>query len=545
MMAAWANIKAGISALAIAVSNMVGLNIRFGLVTFQDFIVWHRLLDHSPVAGQTQYQCISSVEHFVSIMNFLEMVKPGEGGFNIPDRSAKAIKFVLDGGTWSSIGGWRPGAKKIILLVTATPNDDEGSGLTINEAVTQAAGCGVIVPYVLVPSLELFTPPRPDYIATMVAEGGTCNRITGGPSVRTSNMGIGIKEALMPWFSSLYPVCSLAPEVCVPGPGDVCAVDLMVVLDDTGSMAGVITALKTGIEKVVTILQETIGLNIRLALVTFKDAVTLRYKFFDCGLESIRRFKEALAPIEASGGANEPEYSAAAVKFAAMGEAGAWRDSTTTIRAMLVVTDAINNIASGVSYNEAANIAASNSIRVAYAATPAKTTMAAEGRAYAEITDGIFIATNALGTDLPELLTTFVYGLCASFIPPRACEGGTDHIINGIFRTGIAGWVTYSPPVAWSAERQSMFIGVGGEARQKIAGLDPGDRLVLSARIETLTPGEIFYGTIITTTPLIIEAGKAVSATYTTIVPDSGEVTIKFMSEGSTGSSFYVDNVVA
>lgn len=539
MMPVWDNVKASIEQFVVMLANVVNENMRLGIVTFQDFITNHRYLWYTHVAGETKYQCIDALDGFISVLRRLEMVGPYEGGIDIPDWSALAVKHVLDG----NVGHWRA-ATRIILLVTAVPNNND-TGLYIEEAANLAAGCDVIVPFILVPALQYWTPtPDPSYTAAMQYEGTACERITGGPFVIANDDGTGIKEGLETWAHSL---CE-ASNVCVPGPDDVCAVDLAVVLDDTSSMSGVISTVKAGIASVVNILKDAIGLNFRLALVTFKDDVTLRYEFGPCGLESVNGFTSALEDVFASGGGGLAEYSAAAVKFAAEGNAGAWR--TDCLRAILLVTDAPNNTASGISYTQAAQIAAENNIRVAYAATPAKVLiMRTEGETYATTTSGIFVETSATGDNLPQLLTSWIYGLCAASIPPRECEGGVDRIINGTFDVGIGGWTTYKEPVSWSSTKQAMYIvnrlGVGGEARQTITGLTPGDRLVLSASIEAAQSGTMWYGVTFFTENKTLAAGETTRITCSVDVPESGEVTVLFASDEPTGAFFYVDNVVA
>lgn len=271
---------------------------------------------------------------------------------------------------------------------------------------------------------------------------------------------------------------------------DICAVDFAIILDDTGSMGPAIDAVKLGIGAVVDLLRNTIGNNFRLSLITFKDEIRCRLPFNNlCGNASYTAFQNAINQVFASGGNDEPEASAAAVLYASTGNCGCWRQGN-IVRAMVVITDAPNNEAyNGISVQEAADMAASNGIRIAFAGIGDFSYGDNQGGIYAETTNGINIRLGPEGTGLVSLLQTFVFSLCSSFIPTPECEGGTNLVINGTFDNNINGWHS-TGTVVWDGAFQSVDpfdqvsrsirLNKGASIRQDFTGLNPGDLVLLN-----------------------------------------------------------------
>lgn len=316
----------------------------------------------------------------------------------------------------------------------------------------------------------------------------------------------------------------------------ICPVDLAIVLDESASMGPVIDTVKSGIRGVVDILQEAIGLDFRLALVTFQDLVRWRCGFYRewgesvCGKAAINLLQSSLNNLDVGGGGDLPEWSARALKFTVEGGVGAWRDSAA--RVAFLVTDALNKPESGVTVSEAAQAAADAGVQVIYAAAPPREPgMIEEGRIYAEATGGTFVETDSAGSNLPELLTSYLYSLCGREITTRTCEGGMDEISNGRFDTGIEGWTQFRAPISWSSERQSLLVERGADARQTIVGLEPGDRVVLIANITCKDAGDFDYGFVPNTTIGTLEAGESIQVTQAIDVPESGQITVRFRSE--------------
>ena len=285
------------------------------------------------------------------------------------------------------------------------------------------------------------------------------------------------------------------PDPCVASDGDLCAVDLCVVLDTTGSMTNQISQVKTGIDEVAQFLSETVGNNYRLSLVTFGDHVFVETPFSNlCGAASLKAFKTALAPISACWrgdcGNYVEEWSAKAVQDASTGVAGCWREGN-VVRALILITDAPNNDyesepASGVSVTEAAMAAQNCGIRVAYAGSPG---IAAEGAIYASLTSGVNVVLSSSGDGLKSLLQTFIYSLCAKFIQAPECAGGIDLVLNGTFESDINGWET-DGIVVWDDDFESSVdldqvsrsarLDKGASMQQEFSGLEPGSLILMN-----------------------------------------------------------------
>jgi hypothetical protein len=122
------------------------------------------------------------------------------------------------------------------------------------------------------------------------------------------------------------------------------AVDVMFVLDATGSMGDEIAQLRTTMIEVAQRLDAlSVQPDIRFAMTVYRDEgdafVTSTYDFTD----DVAAFTEALAAVVADGGGDTPEALDEALA-AALGEP-AWRDPATTVQLMFLVADAPPQIA--------------------------------------------------------------------------------------------------------------------------------------------------------------------------------------------------------
>lgn len=344
-------------------------------------------------------------------------------------------------------------------------------------------------------------------------------------SLGTAKSAVEFKGLIANTFSTdiikAFDILPGCPEPCSdpclpPGEDDVCAVDFCIVLDVTGSMRAQIEAVKTGIVKTINLLKSTIGNNIRLSLVLFSDSKDFYGKptgknaadtelFFDdkCGDQSLAAFQAAIEPVVtcwqggvydclAYGGGDSPEASALAVKFAAEGGAGCWREGD-VVRTIVLVTDAPNKPSLGVSVISAAQAAAACNIKVAYAGSPHipafESEMAGEGAIYAATTGGLNVRLGDGGTGLVSLFQTFIFSLCAKFIQAPECEGGVNLALNGTFDDNINAWNT-TGTVTWDDDFEttsgsdqigkSIRLEKGATAEQIYTNLEPGGLVLLN-----------------------------------------------------------------
>jgi Mg-chelatase subunit ChlD len=124
--------------------------------------------------------------------------------------------------------------------------------------------------------------------------------------------------------------------------GDCDCIDLVFIVDDTGSMGGAIANVAAGIGDILTLAGSTCG-SVQSGLVTFKDDVQVDVPLTaDLGLVSV-----GIAALAASGGAGEPEASDEALREVVDATAcaltgdfdpGAFRDGC--CRVAILVTDA-------------------------------------------------------------------------------------------------------------------------------------------------------------------------------------------------------------
>jgi uncharacterized protein YegL len=125
-----------------------------------------------------------------------------------------------------------------------------------------------------------------------------------------------------------------------------CQLDLVFVVDDTGSMGGAIANLKTGLAQIINDVVTVSGGNYQLGLVTFKDNVTVQV---DLAAGNSAAVQTAVSGLSASNGNNEPEASDEALNTAINRLAATWRAQTgdftgvwrnSALKTIILVTDA-------------------------------------------------------------------------------------------------------------------------------------------------------------------------------------------------------------
>ena len=128
--------------------------------------------------------------------------------------------------------------------------------------------------------------------------------------------------------------------------GAQCQLDLVFVVDDTGSMGGAIANLKTGMAQIINDVVTVSGNNYQLGLVTFKDNVTVQV---DLAAGNSAAVQTSVSGLSASGGSNEPEASDEALntainRLSSTGRSqtgnftGVWRSSAAKM--IILITDA-------------------------------------------------------------------------------------------------------------------------------------------------------------------------------------------------------------
>lgn len=99
------------------------------------------------------------------------------------------------------------------------------------------------------------------------------------------------------------------PAVCGP-------MDIVFVVDDTGSMYGAIANVKASLTTLITSAQAASGNDLHMGLVTFKDSVLVRLPLTDSSVDATA-ITSAVNALSADGGAYEPEASDQAIKYIA------------------------------------------------------------------------------------------------------------------------------------------------------------------------------------------------------------------------------------
>lgn len=215
-------------------------------------------------------------------------------------------------------------------------------------------------------------------------------------------------------------------ESAAPGSESPCAdapLDCVLMIDDTGSMSGAIASVKLGVEDVVAAIEAT-GTDARIALVTFKDRVTLHAPLERGNANAIRG---ALRRLNASGGRGTAEASDVALELVLSFD---WRPNASRI--VVLVTDAPPGgtddrfaAEDEVRANTLAVLAAAHGIRIASVYVPTSTGTLAQAakrvmQMYATVSEGVFIETERDGTNLADAVV--------AAITSRACPSADEVI---------------------------------------------------------------------------------------------------------------------
>lgn len=130
------------------------------------------------------------------------------------------------------------------------------------------------------------------------------------------------------------PVPSVAPEPS-PTPDPCTSADVVFLVDVTESTADVLVNMKAQIAQYVNKIKTLAGPEYRLALVSFRDTVSLATPL---AIANETAFTSALYALSSSGGNNGPEACNEAVALAINNGAGNWRDGVAKI--IILITDA-------------------------------------------------------------------------------------------------------------------------------------------------------------------------------------------------------------
>ncbi|MEU5694709.1 vWA domain-containing protein [Actinosynnema sp. NPDC020468] len=234
-----------------------------------------------------------------------------------------------------------------------------------------------------------------------------------------------------------------APSRCGP-------LDVAFVIDDTGSMGGAITNLKSGINTIINDVQVNSGGDYQLGLITFKDNVTVKNNLAPGNAGPVTTSVNALA---ASGGGNEPEASDESVNTAVnslpaasrpqVGNFGGWRATATKF--VVLVTDArpggfddtytAADAANAATY---ANNAVTNGIKISAVYVPTSTTYSPQitpvMQNYATTTGGQYTQAAANGTGVATAIQEFLRNCKRTdvFIKDTAGDNGTEPSTNPV-----------------------------------------------------------------------------------------------------------------
>ncbi|GAA3892452.1 hypothetical protein GCM10022243_66800 [Saccharothrix violaceirubra] len=219
----------------------------------------------------------------------------------------------------------------------------------------------------------------------------------------------------------------LAPAgVAAPAPAPCGPLDVTFVLDDTGSMGGAITNLKTGINSIVNDVVTASGGDYQFGLVTFKDNITVVNDLAPGNAAAVTNY--VTNTLAAGGGSNEPEASDEALNTAvnrkpAAGRPqnvdfnGVWRTNATKF--VVLVTDArpggfddAYGAADVANASAVANSALANGIKVSAVYVPTSATYQAQivpvMQNYANTTGGLYTAAAADGSGTASAIRKFL-----------------------------------------------------------------------------------------------------------------------------------------
>ncbi len=332
-------------------------------------------------------------------------------------------------------------------------------------------------------------------------------------------------------------------------PNSPCPFDLIILLDDTNSMAATITNLKSSLLQLFKLIDQLTTGSYRLGLATFKDTVIPRVTLTAnvCGSASASVVQAALLPVNASGGNNPPEASDLALTAALNGDLGLWRNDA--LRLVLLITDSYPGGSSDV-FVPGANDVNAHQLALQAAACGIKILAANVGQGvitpgvrtimqdYASTSMGFYLETST-GAGLTELLTSYLTGLCSS--TESAFCAGPNLVINGGFDTDINGWLT-SGTVNWVPVGGKMQIGNGSAITQIIPNLTAGNRIRLGFTCTTLLLSTVTAGFDAATTSQLIPAGTTLSVEREFTISNTGAVTLSIACDAA--GTIIIDNVI-
>jgi len=191
--------------------------------------------------------------------------------------------------------------------------------------------------------------------------------------------------------------------------------DVVFVLDDTGSMGLYIEAMKSAATDYSNHIKNLSGGDYRLGLITFKDSVTVRLSMSPANQA---QFVAILDTITASGGGDKPESSVEALTDALNGAAGNWRPTKADIA--IVITDAPPS-AGNAAAQVAANLAKSLNIRVSSIHVPLRGVgfdSEAEPalRSYASTSGGVYVKSGSNRAE--DAIVDGALKVCSGSSPP-------------------------------------------------------------------------------------------------------------------------------
>ncbi|WP_053715881.1 vWA domain-containing protein [Saccharothrix sp. NRRL B-16348] len=215
-----------------------------------------------------------------------------------------------------------------------------------------------------------------------------------------------------------------SPAVAAPAPAaSPCGpLDVAFVLDDTGSMGGAITNLKTGINAIVNDVVTASGGDYRLGLVTFKDNITVHNTLAPGNAAAVTGY--VTNTLAASAGGSEPEASDEALNtvvnnLPAAGRpqnvdfGGVWRSNA--MKFVVLVTDArpggfdnVHAAADVANAAQRANDALGKGIKISPVYVPTSATytpvITPIMQNYASTTGGVFTQTTATGAGTADAI---------------------------------------------------------------------------------------------------------------------------------------------
>ncbi|MCP4104084.1 MAG: VWA domain-containing protein [Desulfobacteraceae bacterium] len=230
-----------------------------------------------------------------------------------------------------------------------------------------------------------------------------------------------------------------------------CPMDVVFVIDDTGSMSGAISDVKSGLVSIVNSINTTSGGDYQLGLITFKDTVIVEEDF---ALSNAAAIQNKISSLTASGGGNGPEASDEALNTAInclsaqAGQVGdfngPWRSGA--VKIIILITDALPGgfddqftVADQNNATTRANEASAAGIKIAsiYVPTYFNATVKGIMENYAITTGGIFTQTASNGSGTAIAIEEIV-GNCAAdvYMMDNSSDTGVEpHTMSDVYQS--------------------------------------------------------------------------------------------------------------